>query len=36
MSEDQLFELIICAAVGQATRQFESASAALEAATKQG
>ena len=31
-SEDQLFELMICAAVGQATRQAESAFAALDAA----
>lgn len=36
LSEDQIFELVICAAVGQATRQFESAFAALEAATAKG
>ena len=36
VSEDQVFELVICAAVGQATRQFESAFAALEAATAKG
>jgi hypothetical protein len=33
LSEDQVFELVVCAAVGQATRQFDSAFAALEAAT---
>jgi alkylhydroperoxidase family enzyme len=35
LSEDQVFELVVCAAVGQATRQFEAAVAALEAATKE-
>lgn len=35
MSEDQIFELAVCAAVGQASRQLESALAALEAATKE-
>jgi len=34
-SEDQIFELAVCAAVGQASRQLESALAALEAATKE-
>lgn len=34
LSEDQIFELVVCAAVGQATRQFESAAAALDAAAK--
>jgi alkylhydroperoxidase family enzyme len=33
LSEDQVFELAVCAAVGQATRQYETALAALEAAT---
>ncbi|HVV95248.1 MAG TPA: hypothetical protein VHD15_17685 [Hyphomicrobiales bacterium] len=33
LSEDQLFELVIAAAVGQATTQYESARAALAAAT---
>lgn len=28
-SEDQIFELVICAAVGQATRQYEAGLAAL-------
>ena len=36
LSEDQIFELVVCAAVGQATRQFESAAAALEAAVAKG
>ncbi|MEZ4667735.1 MAG: hypothetical protein R3E39_07440 [Anaerolineae bacterium] len=30
-SEDQIFELVVCAAVGQATRQYETALAALDA-----
>jgi hypothetical protein len=29
VSEDEVFELVVCAAVGQATRQYESALAAL-------
>ena len=32
-SEDQLFEIVVCAAVGQATRQYDAAVAALQAAT---
>ena len=35
-SEDQIFELVVCAAVGQATRQFESALTALDAALAAG
>ena len=35
-SEDQVFELVVCAAVGQASRQYEDALAALAAATKEG
>ena len=35
-SDDQLFELIICAAVGQASRQYESALAALSEVIKNG
>jgi alkylhydroperoxidase family enzyme len=35
-SEDQLFEIMVCAAVGQATRQCDAALAALEAATGKG
>jgi hypothetical protein len=31
-SEDQVFEVCVCAAVGQATRQLDSALAALDAA----
>jgi hypothetical protein len=33
VSEDQIFELVACAAIGQATRQYDAAVAALEAAT---
>jgi hypothetical protein len=29
LSEDQIFELVVCAAVGQATRQYNTALAAL-------
>ena len=29
LSEDQIFELVVCAAVGQAVRQYEAARAAL-------
>jgi hypothetical protein len=29
LSEDQIFELVVCATVGQATRQYETALAAL-------
>lgn len=32
-TDDQLFELVICAAVGEATRQYEAALAALAEAT---
>jgi hypothetical protein len=31
LSEDQLFEIVVCAAVGQATRQYDTALAALDA-----
>jgi hypothetical protein len=34
LSEDQIFELVVCAALGQATRQYDTALAALEAATR--
>ena len=34
LSEDQIFEIVVCAAVGQAARQHDTALAALEAATK--
>ncbi|HEV8190377.1 MAG TPA: hypothetical protein VGP82_02685 [Ktedonobacterales bacterium] len=33
LSEDQVFELVICAALGQATRQYETAFAALAEAS---
>lgn len=33
-SDDQIFELVICAAVGQAARQYESGLAALTAASE--
>jgi hypothetical protein len=32
LTEDQIFELVICAAIGQSTRQYDSARAALDAA----
>jgi hypothetical protein len=32
-SEDQIFELVVCAAIGQATRQYETALEALAEAT---
>jgi len=35
LSEDQLFEVVVCAAIGQATRQYEAACAALESASQQ-
>jgi hypothetical protein len=33
-SEDQIFEIVVCAAVGQATHQYDTAFAALQAATE--
>jgi len=33
-SEDQIFELVVCAAIGQATRQHDTALAALAEAMK--
>jgi hypothetical protein len=33
LSEDQLFEIVVCAAIGQATRQYDTALAVLDAAT---
>jgi hypothetical protein len=33
LSEDQIFEIVVCAAIGQATRQYDAAVAALEAVT---
>jgi hypothetical protein len=32
LSEDQVFEMVVCAAIGQATRQHDMALAALDAA----
>ena len=36
LNEDQIFEIVVCAAIGQATRQYDAALAALEAATGKG
>jgi hypothetical protein len=36
LSEDQIFEIVICAAIGQASRQYTDALAALASATNQG
>lgn len=33
LSEDQVFEIVVCAAIGQANRQYDAALAALETAT---
>ena len=33
LSEDQIFEVVVCAAIGQATRQYDTALEALAAAT---
>ena len=33
LTEDQIFEIVVCAAIGQATRQYDAALAALDAAT---
>ena len=33
LKEDEIFELVVCAAIGQSTRQIENALAALEQAT---
>jgi alkylhydroperoxidase family enzyme len=35
LSEDQIFEMVVCAAIGQAGRLYDTALAALEAATKE-
>ena len=34
LNEDQIFEIMVCAAIGQATRQYDSAIEALETAVK--
>ncbi len=36
LSEDQIFEMVVCAAIGEATRQYDTAFAALDAATERG
>jgi hypothetical protein len=36
LRDDELFEIVVCAAVGEATRQLESALAALRAASREG
>jgi alkylhydroperoxidase family enzyme len=36
LSEDQIFEIVVCAAIGQASRQYQNALAALARATEQG
>jgi hypothetical protein len=36
LSEDQIFELVVCAAVGQATRQYDTALTALAEAMAEG
>ncbi|TJZ78235.1 hypothetical protein FCG67_09160 [Rhodococcus oryzae] len=33
LSEDQIFEIVVCAAIGQESRQYDSALAALAGAT---
>ena len=35
LSEDEIFELVICAALGQATRQLDAALGALDAAKEE-
>jgi hypothetical protein len=36
LSEDQIFEIVVCAAVGQANRQYESGLAALAFVAEEG
>jgi hypothetical protein len=36
LTEDQIFEIVVCAAIGQACRQYENALAALTSATEEG
>ena len=36
LSEDQIFEIVVCAAIGQASRQYKNALAALASATEEG
>jgi hypothetical protein len=36
LNEDQVFEIVVCAAIGQAAREYDTAFAALEATTRKG
>src|SRR5215469_13153598 len=36
LSEDHIFEMVVCAAIGEASRQYDKALEALEAAIKEG
>jgi hypothetical protein len=36
LGEEEVFEIVVCAAVGEASRQLESALGALSAATREG
>jgi hypothetical protein len=36
LGEDQIFEIVVCAAIGQASRQYQTAMAALAGATEEG
>jgi alkylhydroperoxidase family enzyme len=36
LGEDQIFEIVVCAAIGQASRQYQNAVAALASATEEG
>jgi hypothetical protein len=36
LSEDQVFEIVVCAAIGQASRQYKNAFAALASVTEEG
>jgi hypothetical protein len=35
LTEDQIFEMVVCAAIGQASRQYDRAFGALEAANQE-
>ena len=35
LTEDQIFEIVVCAAIGQASRQYKSGLAALASATRE-
>jgi alkylhydroperoxidase family enzyme len=36
LNEDQIFEIVVCAAIGQASRQYAEAVASLASATEEG